>query len=157
MPTVRPTAREIADDAIGSTPAPSHAPHDDPTRWAGWDGSNVDLPTLDEIDAELRKRSLQIDPAISLFEEASKLHAAAYGEYKESWAKTFLDLKGETKITARKAEAEARNIHLQVRRLQCEIYKELAYERLKARLAQLNAAQTRANVARQQARLDSNL
>jgi hypothetical protein len=130
----------------------SHAPWEAP-RDAREQGSNVELPRADEIDAELQLRAAQLDDALGELRDALKIHEEAKVEHELAFAVEHLKTNPEETVAIREAHAKIATRLSRRELATASALVKSAQAALDVRQSQLTAAQTRAKLYMTQANI----
>lgn len=119
----------------------------------GWAGSNVDLGTFAEIDAELRERARLMDEALAEAKAANMALRESQGAYMIAFARSVA-MSSERATAGKEREAKTDNVEARVVYESAKLRWELAQLGVRTAENQLNGAQTRAANLRRQVSLD---
>lgn len=119
----------------------------------GWAGSNVDLGTVAEIDAELQHRIRLLDDSLAAAKQAAGELGEARGVYLVAFARSVA-ASHERTSTGKEREAKTENVHDRVRHERAELVWKLAQLACDVGQSQLTGVQTRAANLRGQMQLD---
>lgn len=120
-----------------------------------FEGSNTDLPSVDQISRDLNYRSAMVDSALEdlegLIEEVPRLEF----EYERKFLLSHLKTDESETVGIRKSKAELDSLSEKKELAMAKAMKQVALLRLESRRSQLSAVQTLASLVKSQLELDT--